>query len=137
MVRGSTGMVIDSNVAFSSAVGVKDFVLPAASATPLYHQLTQALIDQITSQRWPSGSELPSEIQLCQQVGVSRGTLRRALAELARHGLVERKQGRGTFVAEAKFEGNVLASYAFYRAGAIAHDVGSKVLKCERHPPSL
>ena len=64
---------------------------------------------------------MPSEIELCRHFGVSRGTLRRALADLALHGLLIRKQGRGTFVADAKFEGTVLGSYAFYRAGAIAH----------------
>ena len=108
----------------------------ATGAAPLYHQLKQALTDQIVSGRWRAGSELPSEIELCRHFRVSRGTLRRALADLAMHGLVARRQGRGTFVAEAKFEGGVLGSYAFYRSGAIAHDIGSKVLKCELRPAS-
>ena len=119
----------------STQADVSGLALPTSSATPLYHRLTQALIDQIVSQRWPTGSELPSEIELCEHFGVSRGTLRRALADLARHGLLDRKQGRGTFVADSKFEGSVLASYAFYRSGSIAHDVGSKVVKCELRPP--
>jgi GntR family transcriptional regulator len=115
--------------------GIRDLALPATNApAPLYHQLKQALTDQIVSGRWPPGSELPSEIELCRHFAVSRGTLRRALADLATHGLVSRHQGRGTFVAEAKFEGNVLASYAFYRSGAIAHDLGSKMVKCELRP---
>lgn len=101
---------------------------------PLYHQLKESLTQQIVSRRWPAGSELPSEHALCRHFAVSRGTLRRALADLAQQGLVERQQGRGTFVAEAKFEGNVLASYAFYRSGAIAHDRRSRVIKCARRP---
>lgn len=109
--------------------------LPTANApAPLYHQLKQALTDQIVSGRWRPGTELPSEFELCRHFAVSRGTLRRALADLATHGLVSRQQGRGTFVAEAKFEGNVLGSYAFYRSGAINHDRDSKVLKCEWRP---
>lgn len=109
--------------------------LPTANApAPLYHQLKQALTDQIVSGRWPPGTELPSELELCRHFAVSRGTLRRALADLATHGLVSRQQGRGTFVAEAKFEGNVLGSYAFYRSGAINHDRDSKVLKCDLRP---
>lgn len=108
---------------------------PAADrAAPLYHQLKESLTQQIVSRRWPAGSELPSEHALCRHFAVSRGTLRRALADLAQQGLVERQQGRGTFVAEAKFEGNVLASYAFYRSGAIAHDRRSRVIKCQRRP---
>jgi GntR family transcriptional regulator len=101
---------------------------------PLYHQLKESLTQQIVSRRWPAGSALPSEHALCRHFAVSRGTLRRALADLAQQGLVDRRQGRGTFVAEAKFEGNVLASYAFYRSGAIAHDRRSRVVKCERRP---
>ena len=120
----------------SEPPAVGGLTLPSAGVTPLYHQLKQALTEQIVSRRWPPGSELPSEIELCRHFGVSRGTLRRALADLAGHGLLARKQGKGTFVADAKFEGSVLASYAYYRSGAIAHDVGSKVLRCEMRPPS-
>lgn len=110
-------------------------VPPAADrVAPLYHQLKEALTQQIVSGRWASGSELPSEIELCRHFAVSRGTLRRALADLAQQGLVDRQQGRGTFVAAAKFEGNVLASYAFYRSGAIAHDRTSRVINCRRRP---
>jgi GntR family transcriptional regulator len=108
--------------------------LPTAGGAPLYHQLKQALTDQIVSGQWPPGTELPSEHELCRHFSVSRGTLRRALADLALHGLVRRQQGRGTFVAEAKFEGAVLASYAYYRSGAINHDRGSRVTKCVQRP---
>ncbi len=135
MAHSSARSASIAETASPQAADLDGLILPVSSATPLYHQLTQALIDQIVSRRWPAGCELPSEIALCEHLGVSRGTLRRALADLARHGLVERRQGRGTFVAESKFEGSVLASYAFYRSGAIAHDVGSKVIKCELRPP--
>lgn len=121
--------------AASAAVVDLPDLLPA-SAAPLYHQLKEVLTDHIVSGRWVPGTELPSELELCRHFAVSRGTLRRALADLALQGLVIRQQGRGTYVAEAKFEGAVLASYAFYRAGAIAHDRGSKVLRCRRLTPS-
>lgn len=107
--------------------------LPLTAATPLHHRIQLALADQIVSGRWPHGSELPAEIDLCARFGVSRGTLRRALADLVMHGLVVRKQGRGTFVADAKLEGRVVASYAAYRSGAVNHDV-SHVLSCELRP---
>lgn len=48
------------------------------------------------------GAAIPPERELCQRFGVSRMTLRRALDELAREGVVERHQGRGTFVAAPK-----------------------------------
>lgn len=135
MARSSTSKVVETPVQSPGPVPVGGLALPAANtAIPLYFQLKQALTDQIVSGRWPPGSELPSEMELCRHFSVSRGTLRRALADLATHGLVRRQQGRGTFVGEAKFEGSVLASYAFYRSGAIAHDVGSKVVKCAMRP---
>lgn len=108
---------------------------PAADrAAPLHHQLKESLAQQIVSGRWAAGIALPSENELCRHFAVSRGTLRRALADLAQQGLVDRRQGRGTFVAAAKFEGNILASYAFYRSGAIAHDRDSRVIQCRRRP---
>ena len=44
---------------------------------------------------------LPAELELAEQLGVSRGTLRRAIADLERSGLLSREQGRGTFVNPA------------------------------------
>jgi GntR family transcriptional regulator len=44
------------------------------------------------------GRELPTEPQLARQLGVSRGTLRQAIAALEQEGLVSRRQGLGTFV---------------------------------------
>ncbi len=107
--------------------------LALGDATPLYHRIQLALADQIVSGRWAHGAELPPENDLCAHFGVSRGTLRRALAHLAMHGLITRHQGRGTFVADTKFEGRVFASYAAYRAGAVSHD-SWQVLKCEPRP---
>src|SRR5690242_16490272 len=79
--------------------------VPSPSAiAPLYHQLKLALTDHIVSGRWRPGTELPSEPELCRHFAVSRGTLRRALGDLAAQGLIVRQQGRGTFVGSAKFE---------------------------------
>ena len=66
--------------------------------TLLHHQLFVAIRDQIVRGRFPPGGALPKEVDLCEQFGVSRITVRRALAELAALGLVERKHGLGTFV---------------------------------------
>lgn len=56
------------------------------------------LTDAISSGQWKPGDRLPSEAQLCAQLGVSRITVRSAIGQLAALGLVQSQQGKGTFV---------------------------------------
>ena len=65
---------------------------------PLYHRIYTVLNEQIHDGEFPPGTRLPSEIELARQFDVSRVTIRRTLDQLERHGMVERHQGRGTFV---------------------------------------
>lgn len=75
---------------------------PAASdALPLYQQLANTLIAAIRDGRYPVGGLLPTESELCEQHGVSRYTVREALRQLTRLGLVSRRQGSGTQVEAA------------------------------------
>lgn len=67
-------------------------------AAPLYLQIVEKLRAQIVSGKYPPGSLLPSEAALTKDFGVSRVTVRQALAELENSGLIHRQQGRGTFV---------------------------------------
>lgn len=69
-----------------------------AKGTSLHRQLFLVLRDQITQGLFPGGA-LPKEEALGERFGVSRITVRRALADLAAQGLVERRHGRGTFVS--------------------------------------
>ncbi|MCX7938213.1 MAG: GntR family transcriptional regulator [Thermoflexales bacterium] len=71
---------------------------------PLYHQLKELLQQRIDAGEWRAGMRLPSERELCEQFGISRITVRQALAELEREGRLLRDQGRGTFVAQPRFE---------------------------------
>lgn len=66
---------------------------------PLYRQVRQILQDRIASGDWAPGALLPAEPKLAEQLGVSSGTVRKALDALALDKLVVRHQGRGTFVA--------------------------------------
>ncbi len=65
---------------------------------PLYLQVRDAMLEKVRSREWPLGSQLPNEQQLAQEMGVSHGTVRKALAVLEHEHLVRREQGRGTFV---------------------------------------
>lgn len=66
--------------------------------TPLYHQLRQFLREQIVSGELADGQQLPREEELAKRLGISRVTVRLALAELAEEGLLVRQRGRGTRV---------------------------------------
>jgi DNA-binding GntR family transcriptional regulator len=61
-------------------------------------QVYRLIADQIASGALGSGDRLPAERRLCDQLGVSRATVRRALADLVEDGLVESSMGRGSFV---------------------------------------
>jgi len=68
--------------------------------TPLYHQLKTILKSKILSGEVKGQQRLPSETELCVQYSVSRATVRQALSELMKDGLIYRDRGRGTFVTE-------------------------------------
>ncbi len=65
---------------------------------PLYRVVIDTIVERIASGELPPGAMLPSESQLGAELGVSQGTARKALIELEQRGLVQRAQGRGTFV---------------------------------------
>lgn len=58
----------------------------------------QALAEQITTERWRIGEQLPNELELSTRLGISRGTVREAVRALAARGMLETRQGSGTFV---------------------------------------
>jgi GntR family transcriptional regulator len=67
---------------------------------PLHHQVFLVLQDGIAERRYAPGEALPSEDDLAKLFGVSRVTIRAALETLNARGLIERRQGAGTFVRE-------------------------------------
>lgn len=74
--------------------------LSLSSDIPLYSQLVGIIKRNISSGALPVGALLPSEAELCQAMNISRNTVRQAIGELEDEGLVVRKRGRGTFVAD-------------------------------------
>jgi DNA-binding GntR family transcriptional regulator len=69
---------------------------------PKYFRIHQELLANIRTNVWPPGSAIPSEAELCEMFDVSRGTVRRALDELQRQGLLIRSPGRPTTVNAPK-----------------------------------
>ncbi|GAV41950.1 FadR/GntR family transcriptional regulator [Streptomyces acidiscabies] len=64
----------------------------------LSEQVIAALRQQITSGEWPVGSRIPTEPELVEQLGVARNTVREAVRALAHNGLLDIRQGSGTYV---------------------------------------
>ncbi|MET7639053.1 FadR/GntR family transcriptional regulator [Streptomyces sp. NPDC005438] len=72
--------------------------LPSPSRSALADQVISALRGQITSGEWPVGSRIPTESELVEQLGVARNTVREAVRALAHNGLLDIRQGSGTYV---------------------------------------
>ena len=66
---------------------------------PLYERVRQAIATSISDGTYVPGDRLPSEARLAEELGVNRLTVRRAIEELARAGVVESRQGSGTYVS--------------------------------------
>jgi GntR family transcriptional regulator len=80
-----------------------NWLLPTISLPgtgPLYQQIIDGLKREISEGRLPAGTPLPSFRQLAEQLMVSLITVKRAYEELEREGIIFRRQGLGTFVAE-------------------------------------
>jgi DNA-binding GntR family transcriptional regulator len=73
-----------------------------SSPVPLYFQVAQHLEQMIESGELPMGTRLENEIDLADQLGLSRPTMRRAIEYLVGRGLLLRKRGIGTQVVQAK-----------------------------------
>jgi GntR family transcriptional regulator len=74
--------------------------LSQASGVPYYRQIVDQVAQLVRSGRLPPATRLPSVRDLASQLLVSLITIRRAYADLEAAGLIVRRQGHGTFVAE-------------------------------------
>ena len=93
---------------------------------PLHARVKEDLSRRLRANEWPAGESLPAETILAEEYGIALGTLRRVLAEFAADGLVERRQGHGTFVRRASFQHSL---FRFFRMGGDNGDVpASRIL---------
>lgn len=71
----------------------------APAFSPLYLQIKSLVTKGLQAGEWKPGEAIPSEGDLAQRFGVSQGTVRKAIDEMAAEHLLVRRQGKGTFVA--------------------------------------
>ncbi len=66
--------------------------------TPIYMQVVDYLRENIAEGAWEQASKIPSEVELMSTLGVSRGSIKKAISKLVDEGLLEQIQGKGTYV---------------------------------------
>lgn len=94
--------------------GQDDVTAPAL--LPLYAQVKARLVARIQSGDWKPGQLIPNEFALAGELGVSQGTVRKALGEMTAEQLLVRRQGRGTFVQRHTPESMLFRFFNFHDA---------------------
>jgi len=90
-----------------------NFEIDHNSPIPLYLQIEQKLRELITEDEYKKGKLLPNEVDLSRQLGISRNTLRQAINKLVMDGLLVRKKGKGTKVAEPNVSSRAMNWFSF------------------------
>ncbi|WP_134699702.1 GntR family transcriptional regulator [Ammoniphilus sp. YIM 78166] len=117
--------------------------LDNSSITPLYIQLKDKIKEDIQQGKYKVGQQLPPESEICEVYGVSRITSRRAILDLVEEGILQRQQGKGTFVTEKKIKRELIDVNGFYDfttssgKAARAHILSSTTEAADEHQASL
>lgn len=108
------------------------------SFVPYYIQVKDQIRSQIDARVLEPGELLPSEAELCNIFGVSRTVVRQALQELEYEGLIYRRRGKGSFVAEPKVYEHLVQKLTGFHQDMVeqGHEVVNRVLRLERVPAS-
>jgi len=88
-------------------------IIDKTSFTPVYYQLVKILEKEILNGMMP-GDALPTEHEISVHFGISRMTVRRAIAQLVQAGMVYAEKGRGTFVAKPQLDNLIFELDGFY-----------------------
>lgn len=106
---------------------------------PLYQQLRDEIAGRIARNVWRPGEAIPTEAELAASHGVAVGTVRKALDALAADGLIERRQGRGTFVRRPTFDGSLFRFFRYHGPGGARLVPEGRILEREATaaPPAV
>lgn len=98
---------------------------------PLYQRLRDQLAEQIANNRWRPGEAIPTEAALSAEYCLSTGTVRKAIDMLVAENILERQQGRGTFIRRPQFQSSLFRFFRFQTAAGERRVPESRILSIE------
>ncbi|MGJ4939490.1 GntR family transcriptional regulator [Bradyrhizobium sp. HKCCYLS1011] len=101
---------------------------------PLYQRLRDHLAERIASHAWRPGEAIPTEAELAAAHGLSIGTVRKAIDCLVAEGILERQQGRGTYVRRARFNSSLFRFFRFQSESGERRVPQSRILRRKEVP---
>lgn len=107
--------------------------LDESEAGPRYMRLQNLVRQAVNDRRLVNGEALPSERDLCEGYGLSRVTIRKAIDGLVGEGLLERRQGAGTFVAGGALAASKRVEKSFSTLSSFSEDMISRGRKPSNH----
>lgn len=108
--------------------------LGLSARSPLYLQVVQRIATSIELGQWPGGGVLPGERALCEELQVSRTTLRKAIQVLTERGLIVSRQGSGNYVSQQVTQGLTRLTSFSDDMRARGWAPGARVLSAGVHP---
>ena len=101
--------------------------------TPIYFQIKTWMQEQILSGAWTGNYKLMAEADLAVALDVSRGTIRKAIAELSNEGLLTRTHGRGTFVTPTLLQQPLADRMVTFSEDLISKGIPFETLVLDQH----
>lgn len=105
--------------------------LSSDARLPLYQRLRDQLAEQIANNRWRPGEAIPTEAALSAEYQLSTGTVRKAIDALVSEGILERQQGRGTFIRRPQFQSSLFRFFRFQTISGERQVPESRILSIE------
>lgn len=110
--------------------------LDMESSVPLYKQLKDIIKRDISNGIYKHGQKIPSEVEFQEIYNISRITIRKALQELTDEKILERRRGKGTYVADVKLERSISALMSFTEVCEAQNlKPGGRIIKCILEEP--
>lgn len=106
---------------------------------PVYQRIRDDLAEKIAARQWLHGQAIPTEAELTVSYGASAGTVRKAIDLLVADGLLDRMQGKGTFVRRPSFDSSLFRFFRFEGASGERLIPESRILtrSVEAAPPEV